>query len=329
MRAAVYREYGSPEVVRIEDVEKPSPRDHQLLVRVRASTVGTWDGEARSFSFPLWFWLPLRLAMGVRTPRWPVLGQELAGVVEAVGKDVTRFEPGDRVFASVGLGFGAHAEYACVSSRRAVTHMPGNMSYAEAACIPVGGDNALHFLRLAEVQSGERVLVNGAAGNIGVMAVQIAKHFGAEVTAVDSAGKLDVLRGLGADHVIDYAATDFTRAGRTYDVVFDLVFKGNYSGAIAALNPKGRYILANPRFASLLRARWTNRTTDKKVLTQFAGSKPRDLVILKELAEAGEIRAAIDRQYPLEKAAEAHAYVDAGRRAGAVVLTMEEEGLAS
>ncbi|MDJ0790012.1 MAG: NAD(P)-dependent alcohol dehydrogenase [Myxococcota bacterium] len=330
MRAAVYREYGSPDVIRIEDVEKPTPEDHQILVRVRASTVGTWDAEARSFSFPLWFWLPLRLAMGARRPRWPVLGQELAGDVEAVGKDVTGFAPGDRVFAAVGLGFGAHAEYACVSSRsavphvRSVTHMPANMSYAEAATLPVGGDNALHFLRLAEVRPGEQVLVNGAGGNIGVLAVQIAKHYGAEVTAVDSAEKLDALRGIGADHVIDYATTDFTRAGKTYDVIFDLVFQSSYSGALAALNPKGRYIIANPRFLSLLRARFTNRTSTKTVITQFAGSKLEDLVVLRELAEAGEIRAAIDRQFPLEKAAEAHAYVDSGRRAGAVVLTMED-----
>jgi NADPH:quinone reductase-like Zn-dependent oxidoreductase len=322
MRAAVYREYGPPDVIRVEDIEKPTPKDHQVLLRVRASTVGTWDCEARSFSFPLWFWLPLRIAMGIRKPRWPVLGQEVAGEVEAVGKDVTRFEPGDRVFASVGLGFGAHAEYLCLSSKRAIAHMPRNMSFAEAASIPTGGDNALHFLRLAEVQPGERVLINGAAGNIGVMAVQIAKHYGAEVTAVDSAEKLEMLREIGADDVIDYAAEDFTRAGRTWDVIFDLVHQSSYSGAIAVLNPKGRYIIANPRFAALLRARFTNRTSDKKVITQFAGSKPEDLVILKELAEAGEIRAAIDRHYPLEKAAEAHTYVDGGHRKGAVVLTM-------
>ncbi len=324
MRAAVYHEYGSPEVIQIEDIEKPTPKDHQVLVRIRASTVGTWDCEARSFSFPLWFWLPLRMAMGIRKPRWPVLGQELAGEIESIGKDVTRFKPGDRVFASVGLGFGAHAEYACLSSKRTVAHMPQNMSYAEATSIPTGGDNALHFLRLAEVQPDERVLVNGAGGNIGVLAVQLAKHYGADVTAVDSAEKLDVLRDLGADHVIDYVASDFTRAGKTYDVIFDLVPRSSYSGAIAVLNPKGRYIVANPLFASLLRARWTNRMSDKKVLTQFAGSKPEDLVILKNLAEAGEIRAAIDRQFPLEKAAEAHAYVDGGHRKGAVVLTMEE-----
>ena len=205
MRAAVYHEYGPPDVVRVEEVEKPRPRDHEILVNIKAATVGTWDSEARCFSFPMWFWLPLRIAMGIRRPRWPILGQELAGDVEAVGKDVTGFEPGDRVFASVGLGFGAHAEYRCLSSRGAITHMPKNLGYAEAASIPTGGDNALHFLRLAKVQPGEHVLVNGAAGNIGLMAIQIAKHYGAEVTAVDHAEKLDALRKAGADHVIDYA----------------------------------------------------------------------------------------------------------------------------
>jgi NADPH:quinone reductase-like Zn-dependent oxidoreductase len=200
------------------------------------------------------------------------------------------------------------------------THAP--IALEPAATLPVGGDNALHFLRMAEVQPGERVLVNGAAGNIGVLAIQIGKHYGADVTAIDSAEKLDALRAIGADHTIDYETTDFTRSGTTYDVIFDLVHRSSYSGAIAALTPGGRYIVANPRFRSLLRALWTNRTTDKRVLTQFASSKPEDLIRLKELAEAGAIRAAIDREFPLERAAEAHAYVDSGRRSGAVVLTL-------
>jgi NADPH:quinone reductase-like Zn-dependent oxidoreductase len=322
VKAAVYREYGSPDVIQIADMPKPIPRDHQVLIKIAASTLGTWDCEGRSFNFPLWFWLPLRIAMGIRRPRWPVLGQDLAGKIEAVGKDVKRFKPGDEVFASTGLGFGAHAEYICVSSKRAVSHKPSNMSCEEAATIPTGGDNALHFLRLAKVQRGERVLVNGAGGNIGVIAVQIAKHFGGEVTAVDSAEKLDMLREIGADHVIDYAVENFTKTGKTYDVIFDLVPGSSYPGAISSLNAKGRYILANPLFLSLLRARWTSRTSDKKVISQFAASKPQDLVALKELAEAGSMRAVIDRRFPLEQAAEAHAYVDSGRRKGAVVLTI-------
>ncbi len=322
MKAIVYREYGSPGVLELEDIPKPTPKDQQVLIKVHATTVGTWDCEARSFTFPLWFWLPLRIAMGLRKPRWPVLGQELAGEIEAVGKDVKRFKQGDQVFASVGLGFGAHAEYKCMSSKGAIALKPANMSYEEAAGIPTGGDNALHFLRLADVQSGETVLVNGAGGNIGVIAVQLAKHFGAEVTAVDGSDKLDMLRAIGADHVIDYAKEDFTKTGKAYDVIFDLVHGSSYSGAIGSLNPNGRYILANPRFLPLIRARWTSRTSDKKVVTQFAASKPKDLIILKELAEAGKIRAVIDRRFPLERAAEAHAYVDTGRRKGTVVLTV-------
>ena len=324
MKAVVYREYGSPGVLELEDLPKPTPRDHQVLIKVHAATVGTWDCEARSFTFPMWFWLPLRIAMGLRRPRWPVLGQDLAGEVEAVGKDVKQFRPGDQVFASVGLGFGAHAEYKCMSSKGAIALKPANLSYEEAAGIPTGGDNALHFLRLAKVQPGESVLVNGAGGNIGVIAVQIAKHYGAEVTAVDSPDKLDTLRAIGADHVIDYTKEDFTRTGKAYDVIFDLVHESSYSRAIGSLNPNGRYILANPRFWPLIRARWTSRTSDKTVISKFAASKPKDLIILKELAEAGKIRAVIDRRFPLERAAEAHAYVDTGRRKGTVVLTVLE-----
>ena len=322
MKAIVYREYGSPDVLKLDDIPKPTVRDDQVLIKVHAATVGTWDCEARSFTFPLWFWLPLRLAMGLRTPRWPVLGQELAGEIEAVGKDVERFEKGDQVFASTGLGFGAHAEYKCMSSTGAVAIKPANMSYEEAAGIPTGGDNALHFLRKADIQSGESVLVNGAGGNIGVVAVQLAKHFGAEVTAVDSLEKLDMLRAIGADHVIDYAREDFTRSGKTYDVILDVVHKSSFSSCVRSLKPNGRYLLANPRLFSMVRALWTSKTSSKKVMFEFAGSKPKDLVALKELVEAGKIRAVIDKRYPLERASEAHAYVDTGRRKGTVVLTV-------
>ena len=211
-----YHGYGSPDVLRLEDIPKPTATDDQILIKVHATTVGTWDCECRSFTFPLWFWLPLRLVMGVRKPRWPVLGQELAGEIEAVGKNVKRFKKGDQVFASTGLGFGAHAEYACLPSSGAIAIKPANMGYDEAAGIPTGGDNALHFLRKVDIRNGQRVLVNGAGGNIGVVAVQLAKHFGAEVTAVDSADKLDMLSEIGADHVIDYTKEDFTDAGETY-----------------------------------------------------------------------------------------------------------------
>ena len=198
-------------MLKLEDLAKPSPKGHQVLIRVHAATVGRWDCEARSFTFPIWFWLPLRIAMGLRRPRWPVLGQELAGEVEAVGKDVKQFKPGDQVFASTGLGFGAHAEYKCMSRKGRDRAQAREHELRGSRRIPTGGDNALHFLRLARVQPGESVLVNGAGGNIGVIAVQIAKHYGADVTAVDSPDKLDTLRAIGADHVIDYTKEDFTR----------------------------------------------------------------------------------------------------------------------
>lgn len=325
MKAIVYREYGSPEVLQLEDLPKPTPGDDQVLIRVHASTVGTWDCELRSFTFPLWFWLPLRIVMGLRRPRRRVLGQELAGEIEAVGRNVTAFAPGDAVFASTGLGFGAHAEYVCLDGRAAIAIKPARLSYAEAAGIPTGGDNALHFLRKAEIQPGESILINGAGGNIGVIAVQLARHFGAEVTAVDSGEKLEMLREIGAHHVIDYTKEDFTRAERTYDVIFDLVHRSSYSRSLRRLAPNGRYLLANPRFIPMLRALFTSMTSDKKVVFEFAGSKREDLVALAQLAEAGAIRAVIDRRFPLERAAEAHAYVDSGRRKGTVVLDIVSE----
>ena len=322
MRAITYHAYGTPDVLELEDIPKPSPSDDEVLIKVHAATVGTWDCESRSFTFPLWFWLPLRLAMGVRKPRWPVLGQELAGEIEAVGKDVKGFKNGDQVFASTGLGFGAHAEYKCLPSTGAIAIKPANMSYEEAAGIPTGGDNALHFLRKADIQGEESVLINGAGGNIGVVAVQIAKHFGAEVTAVDSTEKLDMLRAIGADHVIDYTKEDFTETGKTYDVILDVVPKSSFSRCVRSIKPNGRYLLANPSFFPMVRALWTSMTSSKKVMFAFAGSKQEDLVALKELVQAGKIRAVIDKRFPLEQAAEAHAYVDTGRRKGTVVLTV-------
>ncbi len=325
MKAAVYREYGSPDVVKLEEVQKPTAGDKEVLIKVHAATVGTWDSEARSFSFPLWFWLPLRLAMGLRRSRWPILGQELAGEIEAVGKDVRNFKKGDAVYASTGLGFGAHAQYKCLPCKGALAIKPSNMSYEEAAGIPTGGLNALHFLRKARIQKGQKVLVNGAAGNIGVMAVQLAKYFGAHVTAVDSKDKLDMLSEIGADQVIDYTQEDFTETREAYDVVFDLVFGSSFSRCLRSLKPDGCYLLANPQFSSMLRALWTSRTSRKRAVFAFAGAKPEDLAYLREVIESGKIRAAIDRRYPLERAAEAHAYVDTGRRKGIVVLTVEHD----
>ncbi len=325
MKAMVYHEYGSPEVLRLEDVRKPTVGDNDVLIEVHAATVGTWDCEARSFTFPLWFWLPLRIAMGIRRPRWPILGQELAGEIESVGKNVRRFKKGDQVFATTGMGFGAHAQYRCLPSAGGLAIKPANMSYEQAAGVPTGGLNALHFLRRADVRSGQRVLVNGAAGNIGVFAVQLAKHFGAHVTAVDSTEKLDMLREIGADEVIDYTQNDFRTNGERYDVVFDLVFKSPYSQSLRSLERNGCYLLANPRLLSMIRALWTSATSSKKIVFAFAGAKPEDLDFLRELIEAGRITSVIDRCYSLEQLPQAHAYVDTGRRKGIVVITVDHD----
>lgn len=325
MKAITHHRYGPPDVLELEEIPKPSPKDDEVLIKVRAASFGTWDCESRSFSFPLWFWLPLRIAMGIRAPRWPVLGQDLSGEIEAVGRDVTRFAVGDAIFASTGIGFGAHAEYKCLRAVGPIAIKPANMTFEEAATIPTGGDNALHFLRKAEIQPGESVLINGAGANIGVLAVQIAKHYGAEVTAVDSPEKLDMLSAIGADHVIDYTREDFTHGDKTYDVILDMVHTSSYSGCIDRVKPNGRYLLGNPRFGSMLRAIWTSRTTNKKAMFEFAGSKQKDLVALRELIEAGRVHAVIDRCYPLARAAEAHAYVDTGRRKGAVVLIIADD----
>lgn len=325
MKAIVFREYGPPEVLRMEEREKPSPKDDEVLVRIRATTVTPGDCEMRSFRFPLWVAIPLRLFVGLRRPkRMNVLGQELAGVIEAVGKEVKRFAPGDRVYASTAMGLGAHAEYRCIRETGAVARMPESLSFEEAAAVPTGGQNALHFLRKANVQKGERVLVNGAGGTIGLYAVQLAKHFGAEVTGVDRGDKLDTIRALGADHVIDYTKTDFTRNGKSYDVIFDLVLKSAFSRNMALLSERGRYLIGNPLVNRMARGLWISWTTKKKVHFAMAGESASDLDALRELIDAGRIKVAVDQVFPLQQAVEANRYVESGRKVGNVVLTVDD-----
>lgn len=323
MKAIVSTAYGSPDVLQLREVERPAPRDDEVLIRIHAATVTAGDCEIRSFKFPLLFWIPLRIGLGLIRPRRPILGQELAGEIEAAGKDVSRFRQGDRIFAVTGLRFGAYAEYTCLPDTCAMVTIPANMTYEEAATIPTGGLNALHFLRKANVQSGQTVLINGAAGSIGTIAVQLAKYFGAEVTGVDSTEKLAMLRSIGADHVIDYTQEDFTRSGLTYDVIFDVVGKSSFSRSIEALKPNGRYVLGNPRVGQMVRGVWIGLTSSKKVVFQMAGQNIEDLVFLRGLIEAGRIRAVIDRTYPLERVAEAHRYVEKGLKKGNVVITVE------
>lgn len=321
MRAITYHRYGPPEVLRVEDVPAPHPKDDQILVRVRAAEATKADCELRAFRFAVkWFWLPLRLAVGVFRPRNKILGGYFAGVVEAVGSKVTRLAVGDEVYGSAGLGFGAYGELVAVPERATIVKKPANMTFEESAAVPLGGLNALHFLRLAAVRPGERVLVNGAGGSIGAHAVQIAKSMGAEVTAVDSPVKRALLERLGIDHFVDYTQEDVWRRGETWDVIFDMVPSSPYRDCIRALNPGGRYVKGNPRFSDLLRAPWTTRMTDKRASMAFAKESHEELDALRTMIEAGELTSIVDTVYPMEEAAEAHRRVETEQRAGAIVL---------
>jgi len=326
MRAIVWTAYGAPDVLRLQAVEKPIPKANQVLIKVQAATVTAGDCEARALKIPLRYQLLLRAYIGLAKPqRITILGQELAGEIEAVGSAVTRFKPGDQVFAATLLHFGAYAEYTCLPETYPIVLKPANVTYAEAATIPTGGVNALHFLRKTNPQPGESVLINGAGGSIGTYALQIAKSMGAEVTCVDSSRKLAMLRSLGADHVIDYTQTDFTRNGKTYDVIIDVVGKSSFSGSIRALKQNGRYLLGNPSLAGMIRGQWTSMRTDKKVIFELADYKMEALIFLKEMVETGKIKVVIDRHYALEQTAEAHTYVDQGYKTGNVIISMEQD----
>ena len=324
MKAIVWTNYGPPEVLQLQEIDKPTPKDNEVLIKVHAATVTAGDCEARSLKFPFWVALPMRLYVGLWKPtRANILGQELAGEVEAVGKDVTLFREGDPVFGTTGIGFGAHAEYICLPEKSgdvALAIKPANMSYEEAAAVPTGGLEAVHFLKKGNIQRGERILINGAGGSIGTAAVQLAKYFGAEVTAVDSTEKLDMLRSLGADHVIDYTQEDFAQRGETYDVIFDVVGRHSFSRCIKSLKPNGRYLLANPTLSAMFQGLWISRSSGKKIILAFSGRQTDDLVFLKELIEAGELITVIDRRYPLEQIVEAHRYVETGQKKGNVLL---------
>jgi NADPH:quinone reductase-like Zn-dependent oxidoreductase len=322
MKAIVYTQYGPPDVLQLKEVEKPTPRDNEVLIRIDATTATAADSELRSLKLPVWLRLPIRIYLGLIRPRNKILGQELAGEIEAVGKDVKRLRKGDQVFAWTGLGLGAYAEYTCRPEKGMLAIKPANMTYEEAAAVPIGGLNALHFLKKGNVQGGQKVLIQGAGGSIGTFAVQLARYFGAEVTAVDSTGKLDMLRSIGADQVIDYTQEDFTENGETYDVIFDVVGKGSFTRSVRSLKHNGRYLLANPRLSQMVGGLWTSRRHRKKVIFGAASEKTEDLIFLKELIEAGKIQSVIDRRYPLEHIAEAHRYVDTGHKKGNVVIAV-------
>jgi len=328
MKAIVWTRYGPPDVLQFKEVEKPTPRDNEVLVKVHATTVTAGDCELRGLKLPIYFRLPLRIYMGLRKPtRVTIPGMELAGEIESTGKDVTRFRQGDQVFGSTGFGLGAYAEYKClpeepVQVEGVLAIKPANMTYEEAAAVPIGGLEALHFLRKGNIQRGQKAIIIGAGGSIGTFAVQLARYFGAEVTGVDSTEKLDMLRSLGADHVIDYTEEDFTESGETYDVIFDVVGKSSFSRSLRSLKQNGRYLLANPGLSQRVRGPWASMRSNKKVILGAASHKTDDLLFLKELIEAGTVKSVVDRRYPLAQAAEAHRYVESGRKKGNVVIAV-------
>ena len=323
MKAVVYTKYGPADVLQLKEVEKPTPMDDEILIKVRAAEATKADCELRSFKFAVkWFWLPLRIAMGIKKPKRQVLGGYFAGEVESVGKDVSKFTSGDQVFGTTNLRFGAYAEYLCLPASYTIAPKPKNMSFDEAAAVPLGGLNALHFLRKANIRSGEKVLVNGAGGSIGTFGVQIAKAMGAEVTAVDSSIKEDMLRRIGADHFFDYSKQAFTKSGQTYDVIFDMVAGSSYSACVSALKPGGRYLMVNPRVFDMLRSVFTSSFTDKTAMFAFAGEKEEELIYLKDMIEEGTIKSIVDKVYPLEQAAEAHRRVETEQRLGIVVISV-------
>lgn len=337
MKAVVYTEFGGPEVLQFKDVEKPAPKDNEILIKIHATSVNFGDILARKFNeisprqftMPAPLWLPTRMYFGWSKPKVNVLGAELAGEVEAVGKDVKCFKKGDLVFGYPGQAMGAYAEYRCMPESGMVAIKPANMSYEEAAVIPYGMIMALNLLRKANLQPGQKVLINGASGSIGSAAVQLAKYFGAEVTGVCATPRLEFVKAMGADKVIDYTQEDFTQNDETYDLIFDILGKSSFSQCQRVLKPNGRLLYVSFKTKQLFQMLWTSmlgglpgQQTGKKVICALSSENPEDLTFITQLVEARKIKAIIDKCYPLEQVAEAHHYVESGHKKGSVVITV-------
>lgn len=325
MKAVVYKKYGPPEVLQLIEVAKPTPRNHEILIKTHATTVTSADWRVRSLNVPVGFGFISRLVFGVSRPRQPILGTEIAGEIESVGKDVSKFKVGDQVFAFSDTGMGCHAEYKCMPEDGAVALKPPNLTCDEAAALSFGGTTALDFFRRGKLRSGERVLVNGASGAVGTAAIQLARHFGGDVTGVCSTANVEWVRSLGASHVIDYTKEDFTQNGETYDVIVDTAGTAPYSRSKASLREGGRLLLVLGGLPDMLQIPWVSMTSSKKVIAGPAVGRAEDLRFLAKLAEAGEFKPVIDRRYPFEQIAEAHRYVDTGRKKGNVVISLEQK----
>ncbi|MGG3557018.1 NAD(P)-dependent alcohol dehydrogenase [Peribacillus frigoritolerans] len=324
MKAIVYTKYGPPDVLHLKEVEKPDPKEYEILIKVKAASVTMGDIRSRSFTVSLSVWLPARIIMGLRRPKKTTLGLELSEEVESVGKDVNLFKAGDQIFAASQVGYGAYAEYNCMRKDGPVSIKPNNISFEEAAAIPIGARTALFYLRKANVQSGQKVLVYGASGSVGSYAVQIAMYFGAKVTGVCSTANVELVKSLGADKVIDYTSEDFSRDGENYDVIFEAVNKSPFSASMISLKKEGTYLNVTVPVPGV-RMLWTKLTTGNKlILSQNSPETPEALNFLKELVEAGKLKVIIDRCYAFEELVQAHRYVEKGHKKGKVVITMEK-----
>ena len=328
MKAIVATNYGSPEVLELREVAKPIPKNNEVLVKVYATTVTAGDSRVRSFNVPRSMWLPARLTLGLRSPKKAILGMVIAGEVESVGEEVTRYKKGDQVYAYDITRLSAYAEYVCVAENYALAFKPSTLSYEEAAAIPFGAVTALHFLRKGNIRSGHNVLVYGASGSVGTAAVQLARFFGAHVTGVCSTRNVELVKSLGADRVIDYTQEDFTTNGETYDIIFDTVGKTSLSGILKSLKNGGSYLQAASGPAQLIQMKLAANRNGITFVGETATPTKEALTYLKDLVEAEKIKPVIDRCYPLDQMVEAHRYVDAGHKRGNVVITVRDQDTA-
>jgi NADPH:quinone reductase-like Zn-dependent oxidoreductase len=330
MKAIVMQEYGLPEVLKVKEVQKPTPKENEILIKNQAASVNYGDLVARDFksltpakfNMPFPLWILMNFYFGFSKPNITVLGSELAGEVEAVGKDVTAFQPGDQVLGYLGQKMGAYAEYVSLPEDGMLVSKPSNITYEEAATVPYGTFVALNLLRKVDIQPGDQVLVNGASGSIGSYAVQLAKHYGAVVTGVCGSQRMEFVKSLGADHVIDYTQEDFTQNGETYDVILDVLGRSSFSACKDSLSNDGVYLLASFKMGDVFQMLWTSMVGSKKVICAMAGENPEDLALIAELIEAGKIKTFVDQSFPIEQAADAHRYVESGEKQGPVVITM-------
>lgn len=328
MKAIIHTAYGPPDELQLQEVERPVAGPEEVLIKIHATTVTTSDCNLRNLTFsPRLFVLPVRIQFGLFRPKVKILGIDFAGEVESVGRDVTEFSTGDQVFGRPDPAFGAHAEYIRVPEQGVLAMKPANLSWEEAAAIPLAGTTALYFIRdVGNLQAGQEILIHGASGAIGTYAVQLAKHYGAEVTGVCSSRNVELVESLGADRVVDYTKEDFAKAGRTYDVIFDVVGKLPYARARSSLKEGGFYMTTLPTAATLLQMTRNSLMGGKRIKTGDAVGNRESLSFLKDLAEAGKLRSVIDRRYPLEQMAEAYRYVEQGHKVGNVVVTVSHDG---